>query len=227
MYKISHIFDKSVDLTDEQKQQIDEAFDNAVTKTVEKKEEEFEAKLAEEKEILIQKLEQQNEEFLKEHGYTYFETIAKTAATEFMTENADAIELAAKNMLTENLLSDIGDIFRQYGVRTPESTTLADKLDEANSRIEALMAENRQAQKLAESLTKEKIIASVTANLTESQRDKVNDELQAVIMLDEAQYRSVCESIVAGMFGGKSDNKSGKPENINEGIKTGAVVYNF
>ena len=227
MYKISHIFDKSVELTDEQKQQIDEAFNDAVTKTVDKKEEEFETKLAEEKEILIQELEKQNEEFLKEHGYAYFENIAKTATTEFMTENAEAIELAAKNMLSENLLSDIGDIFRQYGVKTPESTTLADKLDEANTRIESLMAENRQIQKLAESLTKEKIIADVTSNLTESQRDKVADELQSIVMLDEAQYRSVCESIVAGMFGNKSENKSEAPKNINEGIQNGTVVYNF
>lgn len=225
MYKISHIFDKSVELTDEQKQQIDEAFDSAVTKTVEKKEEEFEAKLAEEKEILIQELEKQNEEFLKEHGYAYFENIAKTATTEFMTENADAIELAAKNMLSENLLSDIGDIFRQYGVKTPESITMADKLNEANTRIETLMAENRKFQKLAESLTKEKIIADVTANLTESQRDKVTDELQSVVMLDESQYRRACETIVANVFGNKETDK--KPEHINENINKQSVSFKF
>ena len=226
MYKISHIFDKSVELTYEQKQQIDEAFDSAVTKTVEKKEEEFEAKLAEEKEILIQELEQQNEEFLKEHGFAYFENIAKTAATEFMAENAETIEAAAKNMLSENLLSDISNIFRQYGVKTPESTTLADKLDEANSRVEALMIENRQTQKLVESLTKDKIIAEVTANLTESQYDKVYDELQDIIMLGESQYRGICQSVVAGMFG-KSEDKSEKPEPIDEGVKNVAVVYKF
>lgn len=225
MYKISHIFDKSVELTDEQKQQIDEAFNDAVTKTVDKKEEEFETKLAEEKEILIQKLEKQNEEFLKEHGYAYFENIAKTATTEFMTENAEAIELAAKNMLSENLLSDIGDIFRQYGVKTPESTTLADKLDEANTRIESLMAENRQTQKLVESLTKEKIIADVTSNLTESQRDKVTDELQSIVMLDENQYRHACETIAAGMFGNKENDK--KPEHINENVNKQSVSFKF
>ena len=226
MYKISHIFDKSVELTDEQKQQIDEAFDSAVTKTVEKKEQEFEAKLAEEKEILTQELEQQNEEFLKEHGFAYFENIAKTATTEFMTENVEAIELAAKNMLSENLLSDISNIFRQYGVKTPESTTLADKLAEANSRVESLMIENRQTQKLVESLTKDKIIAEVTANLTESQRDKAYEELQDIIMLDESQYRGICQSVVAGMFG-KSDDKSEDPKPIDEGVKNSAVVYKF
>ena len=226
MYKISHIFDKSVELTEEQKQQIDEAFDSAVTKTVDKVEEEFEAKLAEEKETLTQELEQKNEEFLKEHGFAYFENIAKTAATEFMTENAEAIEAAAKNMLSENLLSDISNIFHQYGVKTPESTTLADKLDEANSRVEALMIENRQTQKLVESLTKDKIIAEVTANLTESQRDKAYEELQDIIMLDESQYRGICQSVVAGMFG-KSDDKSEKPEPIDEGVKNVAVVYKF
>ena len=226
MYKISHIFDKSVELTDEQKQQIDEAFDSAVTKTVDKVEEEFEAKLAEEKETLTQELEQKNEEFLKEHGFAYFENIAKTAATEFMTENAEAIEVAAKNMLSENLLSDISNIFHQYGVKTPESTTLADKLAEANSRVEALMIENRQTQKLVESLTKDKIIAEVTANLTESQRDKAYEELQDIIMLDESQYRGICQSVVAGMFG-KSDDKSEDLKPIDEGIKNSAVVYKF
>ena len=226
MYKISHIFDKSVELTYEQKQQIDEAFDSAVTKTVEKKEEEFEAKLAEEKEILTQELEQQNEEFLKEHGFAYFENIAKTAATEFMAENAETIEAAAKNMLSENLLSDISNIFRQYGVKTPESTTLADKLAEANGRVEALMIENRQTQKLVESLTKDKIIAEVTANLTESQRDKAYEELLDIIMLDESQYRGICQSVVAGMFG-KSDDKSEDPKPIDEGVKNVAVVYKF
>ena len=114
MYKISHIFDKSVELTEEQKQQIDEAFDSAVNKTVEKVEEEFEAKLAEEKETLTQELEQQNEEFLKEHGYAYFENIAKTAATEFMTENAETIEAAAKNMLSENFVDGLVKAFHEF-----------------------------------------------------------------------------------------------------------------
>ena len=88
------------------------------------------------------------------------------------------------------------------------------------------MIENRQTQKMVESLTKDKIIAEVTANLTESQRDKAYEELQDIIMLDESQYRGICQSVVAGVFG-KSDDKSEKPEPIDEGVKNVAVVYKF
>ena len=88
------------------------------------------------------------------------------------------------------------------------------------------MIENRQTQKLVESLTKDKIVAEVTANLTESQRDKVYDELQDIIMLGESQYRGICQSVVAGMFG-KSDDKSEGPKPIDEGVKNSAVVYKF
>lgn len=76
------------------------------------------------------------------------------------------------------------------------------------------MIENRQTQNQYQSWAATKSLLKITANLTESQRDKAYEELQDIIMLDRSQYRGICQSVVAGMFGSKSEDKSEKPGHI-------------
>jgi energy-converting hydrogenase Eha subunit C len=95
---ISHIFD-SVDLTEAQKQKIDEAFETALQTKLDEKIVELEQHAEDYGQYLVEQTEEANQKYLAEHVHPYFEDIAATAAKEFMAADktlskADAIAKA-------------------------------------------------------------------------------------------------------------------------------------
>ena len=200
MHKISHIFE-GIDLTEEQKGRIDESFNNAIqSKTTE-----IEALAEDYKQELIQDLESKNQDYLKEHAYGYFERIAEEAVKEFTTEKAEQIEVAAKAMLHESILSDLHSIFEKRGFVTPEAVSNSERLEEANSRIDNLIAENREKDARIENLSKACIAESLMANLTESQKDRIFNQLMEISYINENQYRTACERCIDATYDKKDD----------------------
>lgn len=188
MYKISHIFE-GIDLTEEQKGRIDESFNGAIQSKIT----EIEALAEDYKQEMIQELESKNEEYLKEHAYSYFDHIAQEAVKEFMIEKAEQIETVSKTMLHESILSDLCSIFEKHGFVTPEVVTDNQRLEEANSRINNLIAENHEKDAQIENLSKACIAESVMGNLTESQKDRIFDQLMEISYISESQYRNACQ----------------------------------
>lgn len=200
MYKISHIFE-GIDLTEEQKGRIDESFNSAIQSKIT----EIEALAEDYKQEMIQDIESKNQEYLKEHAYGYFERVAEEAVKEFMIEKAEQIEVASKAMLHESILSDLHSIFEKHGFVTPEVVSNNERLEEANSRIDNLIAENREKDAQIENLSKVCIVESVMTNLTESQKDRIFDQLMEISYISESQYRAACERCIDATYGKKDD----------------------
>ena len=200
MYKISHIFE-GIDLTEEQKGRIDESFNSAIQSKIT----EIEALAEDYKQELIQDIESKNQEYLKEHAYGYFERVAEEAVKEFMIEKAEQIEVASKAMLHESILSDLHSIFEKHGFVTPEAVSNNERLEEANSRIDNLIAENREKDAQIENLSKVCIAESVMGNLTESQKDRIFDQLMEISYISEIQYRAACERCIDATYDKKDD----------------------
>ena len=200
MYKISHIFE-GIDLTEEQKGRIDESFNSAIQSKIT----EIEALAEDYKQELIQDIESKNQEYLKEHAYGYFERVAEEAVKEFMIEKAEQIEVASKAMLHESILSDLHSIFEKHGFVTPEAVSNNERLEEANSRIDNLIAENREKDAQIENLSKVCIAESVMGNLTESQKDRIFDQLMEISYISESQYRAACERCIDATYDKKDD----------------------
>lgn len=200
MYKISHIFE-GIDLTEEQKGRIDESFNSAIQSKIT----EIEALAEDYKQELIQDIETKNQEYLKEHAYGYFERVAEEAVKEFMVEKAEQIEIASKTMLHENILSDLHSIFEKHGFVTPEVVADNQRLEEANSRIDNLIAESREKDAQIENLSKVCIAESVMSNLTESQKDRIFDQLMEISYINENQYRAACERCIDATYNKKDD----------------------
>lgn len=195
MYKISHIFE-GIDLTEEQKGRIDESFNGAIQTKID----ELEALAEDYKQELIQDLELKNQEYLKEHVYDYFDHIAQEAVKEFMIEKSEQIEVASKTMLHESILSDLHSIFEKHGFVTPEVVTDNQRLEEANSRIDNLIAESREKDAQIENLSKACIAESVMGNLTESQKDRIFDKLMEINYISENQYRTACQRCIDATY---------------------------
>lgn len=195
MYKISHIFE-GIDLTEEQKGRIDESFNGAIQTKID----ELEALAEDYKQELIQDLELKNQEYLKEHAYDYFDHIAQEAVKEFMIEKTEQIENVSKAMLHESILSDLHSIFEKHGFVTPEVVTDNQRLEEANSRIDNLIAESREKDAQIENLSKACIAESVMGNLTESQKDRIFDKLMEISYISENQYRTACQRCIDATY---------------------------
>lgn len=200
MYKISHIFE-GIDLTEEQKGRIDESFNSAIQSKIT----EIEALAEDYKQELIQDIESKNQEYLKEHAYGYFERVAEEAVKEFMVEKAEQIEVASKTMLHESILSDLHSIFEKHGFVTPEVVADNQRLEEANARIDNLIAESREKDTQIENLSKACIAESVMTNLTESQKDRIFDQLMEISYINESQYRTACQRCIDATYGEKGD----------------------
>lgn len=191
MHKISHIFE-GIDLTEEQQCRIDESFNNAIQSKVD----ELDVLAEDHKQEMIQELELKNQEYLQEHAYNYFDQVSEEAVKEFMTEKAEQIETASKTMLHESILSDLRAIFEKHGFVTPEVVSDNQHLEEANSRIDNLIAENREKDAQIENLSKVCIAESVMGNLTESQKDRIIDQLMEISYINESQYRTACQRCI-------------------------------
>ena len=192
---ISQIFD-SVDLTEVQKQKIDEAYATAVEKAVNEKVAELEAEKEAYKQELIESIEQSNQEYLAEHVHPYFEDVAKTAVKEFIAEHKEKFENVAGTALHTDLISEMKQILEKHNVVAPEAELQVEKLAEANSRINTLMAEMREKDAEIETMVKTSIVEKTTAQLTESQKDKISDDLMALVFVSEEQFTKACTRMV-------------------------------
>ena len=192
---ISHIFD-SVDLTEAQKQKIDEAFETALQTKLDEKIVELEQHAEDYGQYLVEQTEEANQKYLAEHVHPYFEDIAATAAKEFIAEHKEKFEAISGNMLAEGLLQDMKQLFEKHNVSVPEAESQLEKLAESNRRINALMAESRQKDAEIEKLVKTALVEKATVGLTESQKDKISDELMQMVFVSEEQFTKACTRLV-------------------------------
>lgn len=192
---ISHIFD-SVELTEAQKQKIDEAFETALQTKLDEKIVELEQHAEDYRQYLVEQTEEANQKYLAEHVHPYFEDIAATAAKEFIAEHKEKFEAISGNMLAEGLLQDMKQLFEKHNVTVPEAESQLEKLAESNQRINALMAESRQKDAEIEKLVKTALVEKATVGLTESQKDKISDELMQMVFVSEEQFTKACTRLV-------------------------------
>ena len=87
-------------------------------------------------------------------------------------------------------------LFEKHNVSVPEAESQLEKLAESNQRINALMAESRQKDAEIEKLVKTALVEKATVGLTESQKDKISDELMQMVFVSEEQFTKACTRLV-------------------------------
>lgn len=191
MDKISHIFE-GMGFSDEDKARIDEAFSGAVTAKVEELKESV-------TESTVAELNEANKDYLNEHVHTYFEAVAESAVAEFTTEHKALIESQVQGWTEQSILSGLRDLLESHNVEAPEAKGLAERLAEANTRIDTMIAEKAEHKAAMASVVMAGLIKEATMGLAESQRDKVTAALKDTVMVSEAQFKLAIDTAVASL----------------------------
>jgi hypothetical protein len=205
-------------LTEEFKDKATIIFEAAVlqkAKTIrEEIEAEYQTRLVEETESIKSTLEEQVDNYL-----TY-------AAENWMAENAVAIESTLRTEIAENFIQSLKDVFVEHYVEVPESKidvvaemeTSISKLQEDANHFEKI---SEQLAEKVESLSREKVIAEVTAGLADTQIEKIKSLVEDIEYLDENTFTKKV-STIKEFYITKNDNllTEDVEENVYSSIET-------
>lgn len=214
-------------LSTEVKNKITEAFNAAVDAKVETilvgRVAEATEKLEEDNKLVIEnklkELESANELYVKENIVDVVDKYMTAAANEFVAENKEAIESKLQVEMATNFFAGLKSLATSFDVELPKGSD--NIIEQKTSELELTRVQlNQEIERRVDlesrvlAMTKESIIAKQTANLTDTQREKVVERLDSIQFTDETQFseavRSLAESIAPEV------NPVVEPEQIKE-----------
>ena len=164
-----------------------------------------------------QELEEQMQEQLTEELDSYIQEIVEKVdnylnyvSEEWVKDNQLAIEKGIRSELTEGFLVGLKNLFTEHYITIPEEKV--DVVDDLFDKVEGLEKElNEQVSKNIETQTeltkikKEKVLSSLTKNLTETQKEKVAELAENVDADNAEDYEQKVEVLKENYF--PSENK--------------------
>jgi hypothetical protein len=197
--------DSLSDLSEDFKTKATVIFENAVaTQVVEEKktlEEEYEAKLEEQRKEIEVGLEDKIDSYL-----TYI-------AEEWMKENELAVENGIQTEIAENFLKGMKDLFIESYIEVPKNKVnivkeMTKELSKKSVSLDEAIDSNIALKKEIEDMKKASIVSECTEGLADTQVDKVNDLVEMIDFDDEEQFSGRVKSIVETYFKKGSLNES-------------------
>jgi hypothetical protein len=174
-------------------------------------EEHYAAALAEEVEEI--KLE------LTERVDSYLEYVA----SEWLEENALAVESGLKTEITESFIAGMKGLFEEHYVSMPEEKydvleSMVEKLDEMETKLNEQIEKNVSLNKrLAESVA-DGILDQVSEGLAVTQKEKLASLAESVEFESEEEYREKLETLKESYFPSKSKSPNAKSESLSEQV---------
>jgi len=159
-----------------------------------------------------QELEEQMQEQLTEELDSYIQEIVEKVdnylnyvSEEWVKDNQLAIEKGIRSELTEGFLVGLKNLFTEHYITIPEEKV--DVVDDLFDKVEGLEKElNEQVSKNIETQTeltkikKEKVLSSLTKNLTETQKEKVAELAENVDADNAEDYEQKVEVLKENYF---------------------------
>jgi hypothetical protein len=194
----------------------------------------FQAKLQEEHNAAVAKLEQQFEEkFLQRSKHLEEETSDKIdgylnfLAEEWKKENEVALEVAIKSELTESFINSLKTVFKEHYIDLPEDKVdLYAKVVEEKSEVETALATTvGSLAKLTEELNqikREQIITEAAKDFSSMDKSRFQSLTEDFAFDDAESFKTKVGIVKKSFFGNKST--AAKEQLTEELVKTEAIV---
>jgi len=188
-----------------------------VSQIKEELEEKYETALAEEVAEI--------KEALTERVDSYLEYVS----SEWIEENALAVESGLKEELTASFMTGLKGLFEDHYVSIPEDKydvleSMVEKLDDMETKLNEQIEKNISLNKrLAESVA-DGIFEQVSEGLAATQKDKLASLAESVEFESEEEYREKLETLKEAYFA-KKVSPSAKTETLSEGVSSGHESY--
>jgi hypothetical protein len=196
---------EALDLSDENQEKAKTIFKAAVTSKVA----EVEKGLKEAYETELQTSVDKVKADLSEAVDKYLSYVAE----EWTQENELAIERGLKAEMTENFITGLKTLFVEHYVDVPEDKydvidELSNRLDEMEVKLDSEVQKNMDIAEELDTLKREKVISESTADLTDSQKEKLESLANGVDFQDEADFAEKIGEIKEAYFGIESESIS-------------------
>jgi hypothetical protein len=196
---------EALDLSDENQEKAKTIFKAAVTSKVA----EVEKGLKEAYETELQTSVDKVKADLSEAVDKYLSYVAE----EWTQENELAIERGLKAEMTENFITGLKTLFVEHYVDVPEDKydvidELSNRLDEMEVKLDSEVQKNMDIAEELDTLKRERVISESTADLTDSQKEKLESLANGVDFQDEADFAEKIGEIKEAYFGIESESIS-------------------
>ena len=164
-------------------------------------------------------------EALTERVDSYLEYVS----SEWIEENALAVESGLKEELTASFMTGLKGLFEEHYVSIPEDKydvleSMVEKLDDMETKLNEQIEKNISLNKrLAESVA-DGIFEQVSEGLAATQKDKLASLAESVEFESEEEYREKLETLKEAYFA-KKVSPSAKTETLSEGVSNGYESY--
>ena len=159
-----------------------------------------------------QELEEQMQERLTEELDAYIQEIVEKVdnylnyvSEEWVKDNQLAIEKGIRSELTEGFLVGLKDLFTEHYITIPDEKVdvvddLFDKVESLESELNEQVSKNVDIQSELTKVKKEKVLSSLTKDLTETQKEKVAELAENVEAEDAEDYEQKVEVLKENYF---------------------------
>ena len=165
-----------------------------------KLQEEFDAKV----ETKLQELEEASDLYIAEEVMPSVDKYLTAAAAEWLKENTVALTAAGKVSLAESFLTGLTGLAADHRLTLPEGedqlVVLQTKVDELSEKSTTLLDANIELQKELVEHKKSIVVGTVTAALSEAQKEKLETPFSKVEFKDAEQYTAALKSLAESYF---------------------------
>tara|TARA_Y100000593_G_scaffold19753_2_gene39679 strand:- start:931 stop:2277 length:1347 start_codon:yes stop_codon:yes gene_type:complete len=145
-------------------------------------------------------------------------------AEEWTKENELAIERGLKAEMTENFIEGLKTLFVEHYVDVPEDKydvidELSNRLDEMEVKLDSEVQKNMDIAEELDTLKREKVISESTADLTDSQKEKLESLANGVDFENEEDFAEKISEIKEAYFPADGDEIS-EDTKVEEGTGT-------
>lgn len=153
----------------------------------------------------IAELDAQVETYIAEEILPNVDKYLTAAVNEWADDNKIALEESAKVELAESFLTGLVGLAESHNLNIPQSefdkvAKLEEKLAEMKEQVTTLIDRNIELQESNKSFVRNSIIDSVTAELSESQKEKIVTVSDKVEFISESQFKESVKSLVESYF---------------------------
>jgi hypothetical protein len=203
---LSKIFAKTT-ISEEVASDLETLFNAAVDEKVKAKVDVIESEAVEQAVEVIKDLEERVDKYIS------------YVAEEWLSENEVAIESGIQLEVSENLISGLKTIFEDSYVVVPESKVdlvkeAEDTIDNLLSSVDEQKEQNEALQTEINSIKSYSIVAEMTGEFTDTQKEKLGTLIESVEYKDDADYKVKVGVIVESYFNKKAESKDS--ENLDE-----------
>ena len=185
------------DLSEDFKNKAKVVFEAAVSAKVREVQEELESQKRDEI------VEASNE--IKEELVNKVDSFLGYVAEEWVKDNELAIERGLKSELTENFIQGLKALFEDHYVEVPDDKLdvvdeLASKIEEVEAKLNEEVSKNIDLSQERDSLVRDKVVAEVSKDLTESEIEKLTGLIEDIDQDEnfESNVKTIKESYFSG-----------------------------